>query len=78
MHYVRKQVNRVTFLRINQNRVKRSQILFHFRTLDVVDLIKHRKIKNLRVSFGGVSPGFGATQIMAELGSKSNLTEVQS
>jgi len=37
--------------------VKRSQILFHFPTLDMYwTWLSTKKIKNLRVSFRGLSP----------------------
>jgi len=57
MHYVRKQVNRVTFF---PNKSKLRETFTNFISSSdfrhVLDLIKLRKIKNLRVSFDGVSP----------------------
>ena len=56
MHYVRKQVNIVTFFRINQKSHETFANFISFSDFrHVLDLIKHRKIKNLRVSFDGIS-----------------------
>jgi len=57
MHYVRKQVNGVTFF---LNKSKSRETFANFISFSdyrhVVDLIKHRIIQKLRVSFDGVSP----------------------
>jgi len=58
---------------IFRNKSKSRETLANFISFSgfrhVVDLIKHRKIKNLRVSFGGVSPSFvDVVDLSTELG----------